>query len=187
MKNLPLTPKAPYESYPQASANTAHTTSIKSRAPWELDIFDCLREPAHCCGALFFPCWNGAQIARALGKSAVVYGMIFGLAFISDLVLSILWLRDSYYSTSGFTFTYYSFSVYLSGFGQIPAAACGLVFVLTLYYLRQELRARDNIPGSFCSDLIAAFCCPCCAMTQMSSHTKIAAKNQDTLPAYHAA
>ena len=60
--------------------------------------------------------------------------------------------------------------------------SCFIAFLLffvppiDLYILaktRTDTREKHNIDGSFCGDLMASFCCPCCVMIQTKNQLNL--------------
>ncbi|DAZ98675.1 TPA: hypothetical protein N0F65_008801 [Lagenidium giganteum] len=54
----------------------------------------------------------------------------------------------------------------------IKWSAAVVTFLRSVWYVRSTVRRRFHITGSGCWDCCASFCCSCCVIAQMATHTK---------------
>lgn len=141
------------------------TPVIQATNDWEVGLFECLCTPIHCTCALLFPFLSAAYTAHWANRSAVVTGFFFLVLYAADVIVSV----ESELSVS------------------LVISAFYLAGVLAL---RHTVREIYRIRGSSLGDFFAAFCCSCCALSQMSAHTSRIKRLREaqcvaTLPAYH--
>ncbi|KDO19096.1 hypothetical protein SPRG_15575 [Saprolegnia parasitica CBS 223.65] len=158
---------------------------------WKTDIFSCLADlMPNCLMATFCPCISLAQVLHRLGFYSYSSTLIaFGILYTAYLVATML-------SSSVHQACVYNGIVVTctSSWNPWPAVSLLLAGVMRglLMHIRTRVRGLFQIPGSAAEDCLCAFCCSCCMLAQLATHTDAYTAAQcefgpkDTLPGYHA-
>lgn len=192
-------PQVPYAVHVDVVAASAPQYPLPDIIPpsqqlseWEIGLCDCCSAPAHFCMALFFPCINGAYVARSIEKPvALVAIMLLGTYYASmytEYSARTYKVVDQVTNTTSLIYYGGSSGDNMNEYDD-SSFTVFLLFILIVGYLRRAFRQFHVLPGSIIEDCCYSFWCSCCALSQMSAHTQRAKDKQAaaTLPAYTAA
>ena len=80
-----------------------------------------------------------------------------------------IFLHINVYHYSGTTIILCSFSQFQNGDDCLKCGLVSLVLLANLYFaakMRESIREKKGIEGSFCNDCLMSFFCGCCTLTQ---------------------
>ncbi|RLN87733.1 hypothetical protein BBJ28_00019043 [Nothophytophthora sp. Chile5] len=168
---------------------------------WSVGFFDCFQ---HCVPntlmATLCPCISLAQITGRLGMAPYYTALLFFVLLSAFEVTTIAFSVQQYievavlgHSESSYYYHAHRIVVQRSVVNPVVvslAVIAQMVFCISVWRLRKQIRTQFRIPGAIASDCLAAVFCPCCTTVQMASHVKsftpgsCAFGPADTLPSY---